>query len=426
MPNTQLKLDQIVYAVCVSIVPVSVVSPKATVPLLLLLSFFLLLWNSAKVSTVLIRGGVYSCIFLPLLFVGFLSGTWSLDPNVSWTLAVKLLALVYVGCLVFAGLSSLTPDKNEFLKHALMIGVFLGCTLVFFEIATNSWLYRTTRGYGWDQVLFEETGGINIDSPVKSSLTTLSVYIWLILANRKVQIFYSIPAFLVIFYAAWSFGANASLVAMTVGVFCVVLARFARRILAATLIFGFLVGVLASPFLAKFSLETITPSNVSEKLGSVPMPMSGMNRLITWKFTSGKILEKPLTGWGLRTSRIIPGGGDKYNIVRRLPDGTEHILSRDFFVPLHPHNLGLQIWLELGLQGALAAALAGTLLLLRAGRQMMLGHRSIWLVGVIVTILSHSFFSFGVWQNWWIALQFLVVALLLIVLKGNEHRPLRD
>ena len=70
---------------------------------------------------------------------------------------------------------------------------------------------------------------------------------------------------------------------------------------------------------------------------------SAGHRLLIWSFVGTRISERPALGWGLDSSRAIPGG--KYEI---RPGQAR--------LPLHPHNAALQIWLELGGIGALPAA----------------------------------------------------------------------
>ena len=71
---------------------------------------------------------------------------------------------------------------------------------------------------------------------------------------------------------------------------------------------------------------------------------SAGHRLLIWSFVGERIAERPLLGWGLDASRAIPGGKEE------IRPG----LTR---LPLHPHNAALQVWLELGMPGALLAAL---------------------------------------------------------------------
>ena len=183
--------------------------------------------------------------------------------------------------------------------------------------------------------------------------------------------------FALVFVLAWKFSATASLVALSLGLAAALMARLALRPVLIFVAITFCLAVIASPFAANVVLKDVTPSTISAQVGNSVLPLSGMNRLITWKFTSQKIMEKPLLGWGLRTSRILPGGGEKYDVVRVRENGRRDVVSRDFFVPLHPHNQFLQIWLELGALGAVAFALAGVFII-RIGRLPI--HRgSIWM-----------------------------------------------
>ena len=66
-----------------------------------------------------------------------------------------------------------------------------------------------------------------------------------------------------------------------------------------------------------------------------------IHRRIIWSFSKEKILERPLFGHGIFSSRDI---GDQYKIL----NNDDKILSA---IPLHPHNSILQLWLELGVIG---------------------------------------------------------------------------
>ena len=72
--------------------------------------------------------------------------------------------------------------------------------------------------------------------------------------------------------------------------------------------------------------------------------LSAGHRLLIWSFAGDRIAERPLAGWGLDSSRTIPGGRDP-------------IRPGETWMPLHPHNAPLQLWLELGVPGAVLFAL---------------------------------------------------------------------
>jgi len=123
-------------------------------------------------------------------------------------------------------------------------------------------------------------------------------------------------------------------------------------------------------------------------LGAGPqLPESWAQRVGYWTYALERIAEKPWVGWGLDASRAF----------------SPHI-------QLHPHNGPLQLWLELGLPGVLAAALVWVF----AFRRMARDSRSLVAAGAAGSAAVYVFFgaiSFGVWQEWWLALAALVAVI---------------
>lgn len=110
------------------------------------------------------------------------------------------------------------------------------------------------------------------------------------------------------------------------------------------------------------------------------LPESWAQRVGYWTFALDRVAEKPFTGWGLDSSRAFSPA-----------------------IQLHPHNGPMQLWLELGLLGAFAAALAWVFVFRRMARD----ERSLVAAGTAGTAAVYLFFgtiSFGVWQEWWLAL----------------------
>ena len=69
---------------------------------------------------------------------------------------------------------------------------------------------------------------------------------------------------------------------------------------------------------------------------------------------------------------------------------------------VHPHNASLQIWLELGIPGALLGAVLLAGMCLRAGTLPDRAER-VAATGLILSGLVVGNLSFGIWQIWWIA-----------------------
>jgi O-antigen ligase len=116
---------------------------------------------------------------------------------------------------------------------------------------------------------------------------------------------------------------------------------------------------------------------------------SGGHRLLIWSFVGDRIAEHPLRGWGLDASRVIPGGRD---LIR--PGET--------WLPLHPHNAPLQIWLELGVPGAVLFALLGGWLWLAVGSTQWPDLYAAAACGSLATAMVASVATYGIWQEWWL------------------------
>ncbi|CAA6604913.1 membrane hypothetical protein [Rhodospirillaceae bacterium LM-1] len=135
------------------------------------------------------------------------------------------------------------------------------------------------------------------------------------------------------------------------------------------------------------------------------------HRLIVWQFAIERYFDQPWLGWGLEASRRLPGGSDNIPNVA----GAE-------YMPLHPHNGFLQIWLELGVPGALALVGGLTALALRLTHRF--ARHPFWLAlatAACCAYFAQSFVSYGVWQNWWIALAILAASLFSTAFRAAEE-----
>lgn len=130
------------------------------------------------------------------------------------------------------------------------------------------------------------------------------------------------------------------------------------------------------------------------------VPPSWDHRLNIWAFATDRILEHPMRGWGIDASRSFGSA-----------------------IPLHTHNAPLQIWLELGAFGAAMAAAFYAWVVYRVVAWTGADRRDgAMAAGVLVSYLAVSGFSFGVWQEWWLALGALAVIGCAIAQKTSASR----
>lgn len=126
------------------------------------------------------------------------------------------------------------------------------------------------------------------------------------------------------------------------------------------------------------------------------VPASWDARLDIWAFVAALVAEQPLRGWGLDASRAFGSA-----------------------IPLHPHNAALQVWLELGAIGAaLAGALIGWIGSALTHTSRINPSLAAAGAGALTSYLVIGGLSFGVWQEWWLALGGLAAGCVVIVSRG--------
>ena len=159
-------------------------------------------------------------------------------------------------------------------------------------------------------------------------------------------------------------------------------------------------------------LGTITYIMDPELLGKIPL--SWKHRLLMWEYSWELIQQAPLLGHGFDASRSFD------ELTFRAPDG------RDILVmSLHPHNIGLQIWLETGVVGVCLAIGFLVALLETTLKTCATGLRAFAAAGLLATIAISGAVTVGVWQHWWWALIVLSVSLLCLIPKTRNEQKIK-
>ena len=140
---------------------------------------------------------------------------------------------------------------------------------------------------------------------------------------------------------------------------------------------------------------------------------SAAHRLLIWDFTATRVAERPLLGWGMEASRGVPGrdANPSPEALARFgfaEPAAAGYLPRAELLPLHPHNGALQLWLELGLPGALLGAALAFLLGLAAARAA----RPAVAAAALASGAATAMLSFGAWQEWWVGAELMAAAAL--------------
>ena len=132
-----------------------------------------------------------------------------------------------------------------------------------------------------------------------------------------------------------------------------------------------------------------------------------------WSFAGERIAERPLAGWGLDAARGIPGGKDP-------------IRPGETWLPLHPHNAPLQVWLELGVPGAVLFALLVALpwygLAVVPWPRIFVAAAGTSLAIALIASLA----TYGIWQEWWVATLWFSLFSVLVMSRLPPRRPSDD
>ena len=173
--------------------------------------------------------------------------------------------------------------------------------------------------------------------------------------------------------------------------------RFAPRFF----IFISILTIILAPVLAYFSFLITEP-------GLTDLPMSWDHRFRMWGYCWNIISEHPFVGAGFDASRT-------FNDSFIAKDGRNLSL-----LSLHPHNLGVQIWTETGLVGAVLASILLLSLIKPLKKITNNSKSSSAYSGVIVASLTISSLTIGAWQLWWWSAVFLALGITKLVNSSDK------
>ncbi len=344
-------------------------------------------------------------LFRPLAILaglGSVSALWSLEPLHSLSVCARLFLLLLVLLLHLAAAQSLEDKHRQRLMALVALGGLVHLVLAALAGGANSPL-------GW---LMHEIAPKNMDDDkvrFNRGIACLAVmggpYLLAWLRWKGVK---AAGIFLAVLLVALAQALSmAAPMADVLGLVAGLLTFRIGRLGVWTVYGSFMLLLLILPALLWIVYGTAWMQDLLVQY----MSWNIKHRLIIWQFSLERYLEHPLLGWGLDASRYLPGGNQTIPNV----DGAE-------FMPLHPHNGYVQVWLELGVAGALCLALwLGALARHQIARLPQDTYWTVTAAATAVAYLTQGLFSYGIWQNWWIAVALFAAAFLsLSALRTTE------
>ncbi|MCB2101668.1 MAG: O-antigen ligase family protein [Rhodobacterales bacterium] len=373
---------------------------RATTPVLLLLAVLVLAlaWRRGfrRLAATPLAWGLLAAA---VAWAG-LSTLWSLDTG--WALGgtAKMAGNLGAGALVLAGVPLLTGAERRLAVGGLMAGAALALALMAVEVVFGGPITIGLMGIPYRG---EIAGLFWLNQPMGFLLLLawpIALALW-IGGREAIAVLTLIAAGVLTWALTYRTGAMAFVIGLAAAPLAVLSRRYTGPIMAGAVALV----VLVAPVLP---LTVLAPARIID--GAWP---SGalQHRLYIWEFAAHRIAEKPLLGWGMNAARIIPGGDTVVSNPAVPFNGT--------LMPLHPHNAALQVWLELGLPGALILAALAALAVLAAARARAGRMAPALVTGQVVTALVMMNQSYGIWQSWWLAVLWLATLATALVLRRD-------
>ncbi|MEX2450545.1 MAG: O-antigen ligase family protein [Rhodospirillales bacterium] len=341
--------------------------------------------------------GIFLVLFLS--WIAF-SLAWTISTDDAPWLAFIMTLLSFVGFAFVAAVRQLGAGPAQTAQNILLTAAALMIGLFIIEAATGGVVLKLL---GKDAEIILNTVG--------RGTTILAAFIWPVFAlawarfqNKSVPVAFLIGSFV----ATYLLPVDAAFAALIAGTVTFLAVLAARRAALAVLFSIFALSIATGPWL---SLNILNPDALAKN--GIAVPENRQHRLLIWQFVSSNIAEKPLVGHGFGAAREI-GRSEQQRYDALQARQAAHLSIHEMRLPLHPHNIPLQIWLELGAVGILFYL--G--ILFGIGRRLWYSTAPpVWIAAAAagtIAYLSVSLLSFGAWQNWWVATAWLAAGLLVL------------
>ncbi len=397
------RFAAIILSIVVFTAPIlAMVNARVLVPLLLVTTLLVaasMIWRRERLKFRLLPLGI---IGLTIIVWALLSSAWSADPTLSLRGTAKLTGNFVLAFLTLYLLQQVLEDgQAQLVRKALVASFVLGASILLFEGLTN--------GYLSGLVLGAEASKIGL--------------FWLNRAGAVLALF-AWPASAILLQLGWVYALlpffALIVISFLIGFDTLVVALFASALAAGALYLRW--STVRPIFAALLILTIIAPPVVFSKvvnpiemakIDSLSKPL--VHRFHIWRFTSDKILERPIIGYGMNSARTM---SDK---TTRIRDDIRGDYGER--LPLHPHNFALQIWLELGGVGALLFTAAFVFLFCHLTNLTVSKREAVIFVGQFVISGALLSSSFGIWQSWFLASLWITIGATVAALSGLDRSP---
>ena len=358
---------------------ISIVMPRAltVLPILVALAAFFF-YHRDKGRWPVFDLRIFTAMGALLTLMGA-SALWSVDSGETIGRTLKTAPLLLGGALLF---NLARAESGEYFSRWFPAAFAVSCLLMLIEFYAGAPFYH---------LVHEQAAGAAALNLFYLNRTAALFIMLMPLAATCVYKSTLKPAFRYAFYIFFLFSAAAVLLktdsqsaqlAFAAGLAFYILfpvrTKHAWTVLAAVLALI----LITAPWIAE-ELFKLTPAYMEES-GLATRGSVGV-RLSVWNFIAERALERPFSGYGIEATKIITDFSND---------------PRSPYQALHPHNFALQLWIEMGISGALfAAAFLGWVL---KGMRKMEPAYARAALATMVTVLSVAAMGYGLWQGMWL------------------------
>ena len=407
MSSTVAKTMTAVFTVMPTLV---LFAAKGIVPTLILLALLatLDLWQRRPPLPHVGRRWLIPVVFL--VWAG-LSTIWATDHISSLKSLVSIAGIIVCTIILALSIASAGRSAARQINTGLMIGFAVMCAVYLFEYATDGqllWIGRDILAQGQStlkdyRILYNS--GLII-------LTGIAVpLVFMVWARQRVL---GIVIAIGIITAAALADAAVIIVALGVGILAFGAARLLPRAFPIAALLVLAVVGLGLPFVT----DRLPDPRIEVPNGEGLWP-SVASRLLIWRAAAENIEKSPVIGLGLNASKNLYPRSTRKMVTVYYDHGPLEIFVEP--IPLHPHNVMLQMWLELGVVGALlfiALIAQGFYTIATSG---LTKNARAAMMASATTLLFIANISFGIWQKWW-----LTAIILTFILAYNFCRTLTE
>lgn len=376
--------------------PLAVVAPLGVAPLLTATAAGLIIVAPRR----LLAAGKpllpLAALWAALAGFAMLSASWSILPGHSLLVGARLLVIGAEGTIVLAAARSLSPCDGGRVGNAAAVGVMVGAAFLLFAWASGGAPARWIHGWTAETT-------INL-ARYDRGVTVAVLMLWPAAATlrrrRPLQAALAAAVAVAVFFLS----SAASLLALVASAVAFAVSLRWPRVVAGVLAVGLIAAAAALPAVVPRYETTVRLHETAPWI-----KQSGIHRLLIWRFAAENIAKRPLLGWGVDASRVLPGGQQDFSTMLPSLSFTPGAVA----LPLHPHNAALQWRLELGIPGTLLCLAIALWALYRVGWRFAAARETqAAALGWATAVLTIGMLSFGVWQGWWLSAILLTAALI--------------